>query len=197
MRGGARPTRAELHFRLVGLGVNDELREIAGRQVLAGDQHEAHVGDQRDRREVGGGVVERPARERLIERVGAHRPQHEHVAVGRRLRHPQRAGHAARAGHVVHDHLLADHLAEILRQDTAEHVDRAAGSKRNHHRNRARRPILGPRIGRNCQRRRHCQRRARCARRAHLLLLNVLIDRAPSYHIGDRIAGGKRSPVEP
>jgi hypothetical protein len=164
--------RAELHLGLVRLGVSDELGQIVGRQILSRDEHEAHIGDQRDRGEVGGGVVERLARERLVERVGADRAEHERVAVGRRLRHPQRAAHAAPAGHVVHDHLLADRLAQILRQDATEYVDRPAGGERNHHGERSRRPILRPRAGGKCQRRNR-QRRDPRSRPPHRYSLSV------------------------
>jgi hypothetical protein len=47
--------------------------------------------------------------------------------------------------HVVDDDLLAEHLGEVLRQDAAEHVDRAACGKRYHHGHRTGRPILSRR----------------------------------------------------
>ena len=46
MGGRARAGRAELHLRLVRLGVGDELLEVLHRQVLARDQRDRNLGDQ-------------------------------------------------------------------------------------------------------------------------------------------------------
>jgi hypothetical protein len=122
--------------------MRDESLEIVGRQVLAREQHQRHVGDKRDRREVGRRIVERPLVERLVERMRADRAEHEGQAVGIALRDAQRPGHAAGAGHVVDDDLAADRFAEIVPEDAAEHVDRAAGRERHHHGERPARPAL-------------------------------------------------------
>jgi hypothetical protein len=73
---------AVLHLALVGFGVRDELLEIVDRQVLARDEHNRNLGDERDRGEIGGRVVERLLVDGLALRVGADGAEHGAVAVG-------------------------------------------------------------------------------------------------------------------
>jgi hypothetical protein len=197
MRGGAGPARAELHLALVRLGIGDEFRKVVRGQILARDQHQADIGDQRDRDKIGGGVVQRLLGQRLIERMGADRGEHEHVAIGCRLGHAQRAGHAAAARHIVHDHLLADGLAQILRQDAAEHVDGSAGREWNDHGHRPRRPFLSLCDGCRHQRGKG-QRRDRRSRSGHLLLHEFLdpLSGVISYR-GVGSLGATKSPTRP
>ncbi len=148
--GGAGAAGTELHVTLVGADIVDERLEVVHRQVLARDQHVADVGDEGDRREIGRGIVERLLRKRLRERMGADRAKHEDVTVRRGLRDPQRSAHAAAAGDVVDDHGPADGLAEILREDASEHVDRAAGRERHHHRGWSAGPVLRARRNARC-----------------------------------------------
>ena len=195
--GGAGPARCEMHLGVIGLGVGDELLQVSRRQLLAREQHEADVGDQRHMGEIGGRVVERLFRQRLAERVGADRSKHELVAVGCRLRHPQRADHPAAAGHVVDDDLLTELLAEILRQDASEHVDRPAGRERHHHGERPGRPVLCLCDGCRHQRGKG-QRRDRRSRSGHLLLHEFLdpLSGVISYR-GVGSLGATKSPTRP
>ena len=55
----------------------------------------------------------------------------ERVPIRRRLRGGLRADIAAGAGPVLHEHRLAPHVAQFLRDDATERVDGAAGGKRN------------------------------------------------------------------
>ena len=130
-RAGAR--RPVAHLVLVLLGVFDEFLEIVDRQVLAHDQHRRDFGNQRDRREIGRRVVERPLVERLVLGVGADRAELDRVAVRRRLGDAQAAGHAAGAADIFDDDLLAEHFAHALPDHAAEHVGRAAGGERDDH----------------------------------------------------------------
>jgi hypothetical protein len=150
------PGRAVLHPGLVRLGIGDERTQIAGRQILARHQQLRGLGDERDRREVGRRVVQRPLVERLIVGMRADAAERERIAVGGGARHPGGPGHAAGAANVLDQHLLAQELGETLRQDTPHDVGAAAGRERNHHGHRPQRPIL------RCSR--HGRAQKRCGR---------------------------------
>ena len=70
MRSRAGAARAVLQLCRVGLHRGDEFPEIADGKIIARDQYRWLLGDQGNRREVGGGIVERRLVERLVERVG-------------------------------------------------------------------------------------------------------------------------------
>jgi hypothetical protein len=125
--------RAELHLGLVRLGVGDEFLEIADRQILARFQHQRHFGDENDRREIFGRIVERMFVQRLALRMGADGAEHELIAVRLGIDDARRAGHAAGAGDIFDHDVLAEHLAHARRDDAAEHIGRAAGGERHHH----------------------------------------------------------------
>jgi len=55
----------------------------------------------------------------------------QRIAIRRRLREQFRANHRARAGPVVHYHLLAEHFAEFSRHLPAQYVGPTAGRHRN------------------------------------------------------------------
>jgi hypothetical protein len=56
---GAGAGRTVFHRRLVGLGVGHEPLETVGGKIRTRQQRDRLLGDQRDRREVGRGIVER------------------------------------------------------------------------------------------------------------------------------------------
>ena len=161
MRGGARAGRAELHLGLVGLGVGDEFLEVLDRQVLAHQERDRNLGDQRHRREVGHRVVERLLVERLALRLGADGAEQHGVAVGPGVGHAPAAGLAAGAADVLDDHVLAEHFAHARRHDAAEHVGRAAGGEGDDHGQRMGRIVL--RRGRTGEREKAGQRRHECS----------------------------------
>ena len=115
MVSGPDSGRAVLHFRLVGFGVGDELLQILDRQILARDQHDRLLADQRDRCEVGQGVVERMLVERLAIREGPRAAEYELITVGHGLRHAACARHAAGTANVFDDHLLTEDLRQPRR----------------------------------------------------------------------------------
>ena len=119
-----------------------ELLQVVDRQFLARHQHGGLVGDQHDRREIGGEIVERVLVERLIDGVGA-AAEHERVAVGRRLGDARRAHHAASTADILDDHLLAQHLGEAPADDPAHDIGAATGRERHHHCQRPGGPALG------------------------------------------------------
>jgi len=140
--GGTRPARAELHLRLVRARVGDELRQIAGGQILAREQQQRRLGDKHDRCEIGRRIVERRLVERLVCRVRAHVAEHELVAVRGGFRDPAGPEHAAAAADVFDDHVLAQQLGHARRENAPDGVGRAAGGKGHHHGDRPGRPIL-------------------------------------------------------
>jgi len=131
-----------LHLSLVGFRVSDELLQIVGRQFVARDQQQRLLDHQRDRREVGRGVVERSFIERLILGEGVDAAEHELIAVGRRLGDTRDAGHAAGTADVLDDHLLAQHLRQARAENSRHGVGGAARRERHHHRDRPGRPVL-------------------------------------------------------
>ena len=131
MRRRARAGMAILHLRLVRLHVGDELLQRVGRKVLRHDDDARRLDHEAERREVGERVVGRILVERLAPGVGAAVADHELRAVGRRLRHAQRADRAAGADRIFHHHVLAEHLGEALRDDASGHVARPARSERH------------------------------------------------------------------
>ena len=148
MIGPARPGRAVLHLRLVGLGVGDELLQVAGGKIRARHQHQRLIHDQHHRREIGHGVVQRRLVERLVLGVRADVAEHELVAVGRRLRDAVRPGHAAGAADVFHDDGLVKLGAQAVGDDAGDGVGRSAGAERRNHGDRPVRPVL--RLRRMC-----------------------------------------------
>ena len=164
MRGRTGAAGRVHHLALVGLGVGDELLEVVRRQVLLGHQQQRRVGDEGHRLEIVRRVIGRLLVHRVADRMGADRGEHEQVAVGRRLRHPQRAGHAAAARLVLDHDGLAQRFGQRRLQNAGERVHRPAGGERHHHGQRAARPVL--RLGGRCHRERgkeqgqaerHCQ----------------------------------------
>ncbi len=87
--------------------------------------------DQRDRREVLRRVVGHRLVEARIDRMRGQRAHQDRVAVGRRLRDHVGADVAAGAGLVLHNHRLAPHLGELLRDEAAGDVERSAGRERH------------------------------------------------------------------
>jgi hypothetical protein len=154
MVAGACAGRAELHLRLVRLGIGDERRQIVRRQILAHREHDCLPADQPDRHEVLERVVGRMFVERLAVREGPGRAGHQLIAVGRPLRHPGGADGAARAAHVLDDHLLAEYLRQSSGQHPRAAVGPAAGGERNDEGHRPGRPILrrGARGGQDAKR---------------------------------------------
>jgi hypothetical protein len=133
-----------LHLGLVRLGVGDEILEIARRQVLARDQRDRRLGDQRDRRKIGRGVVGRLLVERLVVGMRADAADPHGVAVGPGIGDALGTVHTAGAADVLDDDLLAQNFAHALRHEAAEHVLRSTGGEGNNHRDGSRRIRLRP-----------------------------------------------------
>ena len=79
-----------------------------------------------DRHEVGQRVVADLGVDGRVGGRGRHRGHAQHVAVGRGLDHLERADRAAAAGLVLHQHLLAQFLAQAGRDDARDDVGGAA-----------------------------------------------------------------------
>jgi hypothetical protein len=122
-----------LHLPSIRLQERDELREGVGRKILAHFQHHGLLGEQRDWGEIVDGVVAPLFVDRLVVCVGASTAQHQRIAVGRGADHAIHPDDAAGAGRVLDNHLLAQELAHLRRNDTAYDVESAARRKRHHH----------------------------------------------------------------
>src|SRR5262249_26838807 len=68
---GAPPGRAVLQLRRVRLGIGDELLQAVGGKILAREQHHRLLDEQRDRGEIGGGIVRQLFVKRLVVGMGA------------------------------------------------------------------------------------------------------------------------------
>ena len=83
-------------------------RKIAGRDAAAHRQDQRLLGDQRHRREIAGGVVGRLEVHQLHLGVRRFTAEQQLIAVGIGTGDARRAGHAAGAGHILDDDLLAE-----------------------------------------------------------------------------------------
>jgi len=142
MGGRTHAGRAVLQLRGVRLRIGDELLQVVGWKILAREQHHRLLGEQRDRREIGRRAVRELLVKRLVVGVGADAAEQEHVAVGRRFCHAVGADDAGGGADVLHDHLLAQALAELRREDSRHDIERVAGGERYHHGHRPSRPVL-------------------------------------------------------
>jgi hypothetical protein len=98
--------------------------------------HEQERGDrdERHRREVALEVVRELRAKRRDHRIrGGHREQR--VAVGRRLRDTFGRDRAARAGTVLHDHLLPEHLTHFRCEEPRGDIRDTAGREADEHAN--------------------------------------------------------------
>ena len=111
--------------------------------------------DQRgDRGEVLDRVVAEARVERRIDGERAGIAEHQHMAVGRRLRHHVGGDDAAGARHVLDDERLAERRGEFLREQPRQHVRIAAGTGGRDQPHRSGRPglVLRHRRGRRGRR---------------------------------------------
>jgi len=118
--------------------------QVAGRQVVARNEHDRLLDYQPDRRKIGCGIIERFLMQRLVLRMGSRGAHHELIAVRCRLRDAVCADHAAGPADVLDDDLLAQDVRERLAQDSGDDIGRAAGRERNHHGHRPGWPVLRP-----------------------------------------------------
>ncbi len=145
--GRARAGGCEIQLARLALGAGHEFAQ--GLDAGAG-RHDQHVGEGHAHGD-GGEVLERVVAD--LHEVGrdAQRPdgaEQQHGAVGRALGDLGMGEVAAGARLVVHDHGLADVLAELLGDHARGDVGRAAGREADHQRHRLLRgEILGARGG--------------------------------------------------
>jgi hypothetical protein len=117
--------------------------QIAGRKIVARDQHDRLVGHQRDRLEIGRCVVKRLLIERLVLRVGAEASQYELVTVGCGFGDAVCASHAAGSADVFNHDRLAELDAQAFRQDPRNRIGGAASGKWRDHGQRLAWIVLG------------------------------------------------------
>src|SRR5262245_44579420 len=132
-----------LHSGLVCLHVGNELRERICWKSLRSNDRARCLNDEAERREIGKRVVGRLLVERLTPGMSAAVADDELIAIRRRFRDPQRTKRATCAGGVLDHDLLAQFLAQALRNDTPGNIARATGGERHHKRERATGKTLG------------------------------------------------------
>jgi hypothetical protein len=111
----------------MGAGIGDIVGQRLGREVRVHHQDAGIVRGERDVGEVAHRIVVEVAIERRRDRERGDVGNQQRVAVGRHLGDLRRAYARALAGSVVDHDVLAESLAEIFGDDSADHVGRAAG----------------------------------------------------------------------
>jgi hypothetical protein len=115
---------------------------IVSRKARMRGQHQRCPGQQRDRRQILERIVRHVGKQILVERDLGRRSNQQRVAVGRTLGDKLRPDHAARAGLVLDDEILAERLAELDRQYARHQIGAAAGGVGHDDVDRPVRPIL-------------------------------------------------------
>ena len=126
MRGRAIALRGIGRLAGIGLGVGDEVFERGLRQVRPRGDDVGHQRQHADRHELGPVVGQRLV-EVVVDRQGAGRAAQQGVAVGLGAPDDLGADIAARAGAVIDDHRLSPGGGELLADQAAQNVGRAAG----------------------------------------------------------------------
>jgi hypothetical protein len=129
MAGRAVAPDGEIERVGLGAGERDQLGEIPRRQARRRRDDHGALGEQRDRREVGVGVVGR-LQEMLVDHQIAGVDQ-QRVAVGRCLGDVVRADHRVGAGAILDHDALTPARRQALADLARQRVDRAAGRERH------------------------------------------------------------------
>lgn len=103
---------------------------------------QSHQPDIGDRREIAHRVEGELAVHARVDRKRAVEAHHEGVAVRGRARDEFRADVAVGSGPVVHQHLLAEGVRQLLSEDAREHVGGSSRGKGHDHAHRPRGPAL-------------------------------------------------------
>ena len=127
--GRSRRAGGVVHLAVLRLHPGDQLGEVLRWHAGMHAYHDRRGGHQRDRRNVGKGVVGQLGHQagQDGQRIGH---QRERMAVGLRLEHGFQADHAAGAGAVLHHAGLAHGLGELLAQVARHEVRGTAGGER-------------------------------------------------------------------
>ncbi len=131
MSAGARAKRGIIEFSGMRLGVVDQFLDRAKWRIRRYEQDILGGRHQHDR-------IEIRDRVEILARLQGHvhgealRAEMQCVAVGCRFRRRRGADVPARTWTVLDDDVFPPRLGELLRENAAERVDRAAGRKRNH-----------------------------------------------------------------
>ena len=104
---------------------------ILRRQVRVGDQHQREAAGERDRDQVLDRIVWQVLIDEGVDRGRRDRLEDQRVAVGPRAGDRVGGDGAAGAALVLHHHLLAELVAELLGGEPRHHVDAASRRQRN------------------------------------------------------------------
>ena len=119
-----RRRRADRDLIAVFLGERDHFGQRFRRHRRIGHDHDRHRRDQADRRKILSHVVAG-----FFRKAGTRDQKKQRVAVRLRSGDVARSDHRACARAVDDDHLLAERVAELLRNNAADGIDATAGGK--------------------------------------------------------------------
>ena len=142
LRHAAEPARSVAQLARLRAHIGDEFGDGLHRQLAVHHQHERIGPEHADRRQVLDRVIGHLGHGRQDHDLRLHAPQ-QRVAVGGRARDAFDRDRAAGAGAVLDHELLAEHVAEALRDDARHAVGVAAGRERHDDLHRPVRPVLG------------------------------------------------------
>ena len=142
MRAGPCPRRAILHLNLVRFHVGDELRQVRGGNTGARCDDQRLLGHQRDRCKIRSRVIGRCFVQKLRLPVGQLAAEQNLIAVWIGPGDARGAGHAAGAGNIFDDDLVAENVGQRRGVYPPQCVVHAAWRERHHHRDRAVGPVL-------------------------------------------------------
>ncbi|MNZ99116.1 hypothetical protein D3C78_1184270 [compost metagenome] len=124
-------------FVWLGLQQGNKLRDAVDVELRIDDQHIRHHHEQRDRREILFRIIRLGLENERVEGVGGNRAHQDRVSVGFGAGHAVRTKIAAGAGDIFNDDLLAEFITHLLRDNTRDHIGRAARRERNDQSNRS------------------------------------------------------------
>ena len=136
MVDAARADRPVVELAGIFLRVIDELADIRGREIGSRHEHQICRHDARHRREVLRRVVRQLAIQKGIERVDGVGGKQPVVAVRRRFRHVLCGDDLVGAGLVLHDHLLAPGVGQLLAERAHQQIRRPASGVGDDHSDR-------------------------------------------------------------
>jgi hypothetical protein len=122
---------ADVQLARVRLGHRDHVLHALRRRFGPGDDHHAEESDGGDHGEIVHRVVGQRLEERLAHRIAVGEEE-KRMAVGLSSRHGLRGADAAGARHVLHDHLLAEPLAQPRGDGAGGDVGDSAGAEGQH-----------------------------------------------------------------
>ena len=143
VRAGAQGRGREVELAGIGLGERNQTGNVLRLYRRMHEQHQRQLRDQAERREVLARIEAGIDVERRVDADAASVPEHQRVAVGRRLDHRARADDAGAGAAVLNHHGLAEAGAQPVGHDARHGIVAAAGRERHDQRDVLGRIVLG------------------------------------------------------